>query len=154
MVRSVAMQLAPAGGRRQAAAAAAAADTASFGLTEEEAASIPEQDWIEVGYITQPHGVYGEMKVQPLTDEPEERLAAPGPRWLAPPPLRLRRLGGGKGAQLPRRVELEVRPGHVRCAAAAASYHQPRACRCSVYRFAFWLAWFSGLARLRPEANP
>lgn len=63
-----------------------------------------EGDWIEVGYITMPHGVYGEMKVQPLTDEPEERLGQPGTRWLQAPRLKLQRRAA---SEPPRRVELE-----------------------------------------------
>ncbi|EFN54123.1 hypothetical protein CHLNCDRAFT_25138 [Chlorella variabilis] len=43
-------------------------------------------EWVEVGRIGPPHGVRGEMKVQALTDFPEDRLATAGPRcacWLA-----------------------------------------------------------------------
>ena len=36
---------------------------------------------VVVGVIRQPHGVRGEMKVQPLTDFPEDRLASPGIRF-------------------------------------------------------------------------
>lgn len=93
-------------GKHRLPAAATTPSATAADLTDEEAATISDDDWIEVGYITQPHGVYGEMKVQPLTDEPEERLGMPGPRWLAPPPLRLRRLGGSR-REPPRRVELE-----------------------------------------------
>lgn len=39
-----------------------------------------EDGWVEVGRIGPPHGVRGEMKVQPLTDFPEDRLGTPGPR--------------------------------------------------------------------------
>ena len=42
------------------------------------AAAAPEL--VTVGVIRQPHGVRGEMKVQPLTDFPEDRLATPGVR--------------------------------------------------------------------------
>lgn len=41
-----------------------------------------EEEWVEVGRIGPPHGVRGEMKVQPLTDFPEDRLGEPGPRWV------------------------------------------------------------------------
>ena len=37
-------------------------------------------EWVEVGRIGPPHGVRGEMKVQALTDFPEDRLATAGPR--------------------------------------------------------------------------
>ena len=36
--------------------------------------------WVEVGVVRMPHGVRGEVKVQPLTDFPEDRLAEPGVR--------------------------------------------------------------------------
>lgn len=42
-------------------------------------------DLVEIGLIRSSHGVYGEMKVEPLTDFPEERLGVPGPRWLQSP---------------------------------------------------------------------
>ncbi len=41
-----------------------------------------EEEWVEIGKIGPPHGVRGEMKVQPLTDFPEDRLGEPGPRWV------------------------------------------------------------------------
>jgi hypothetical protein len=44
------------------------------------AVSTDEEEWVEVGRIGPPHGVRGEMKVQPLTDFPEDRLGTPGPR--------------------------------------------------------------------------
>ena len=43
-------------------------------------AASPADEWVEVGRIGPPHGVRGEMKVQPLTDFPEDRLATPGAR--------------------------------------------------------------------------
>ena len=36
--------------------------------------------WVEIGILRAPHGVRGEIKVQPLTDFPEDRLAEPGVR--------------------------------------------------------------------------
>ena len=42
--------------------------------------TVPEL--VVVGVIRQPHGVRGEMKVQPLTDFPEDRLASPGIRLV------------------------------------------------------------------------
>lgn len=43
-------------------------------------ASTDNEEWVEVGRVGPPHGVRGEMKVQPLTDFPEDRLGEPGPR--------------------------------------------------------------------------
>lgn len=39
-------------------------------------------EWVEVGILRAPHGVRGEIKVQPLTDFPEDRLAEPGARYV------------------------------------------------------------------------
>ena len=86
---------------RRAGAAAAAAGTAAPAPRTAPA----REEWVEVGLITQPHGVRGEMKVQPLTDFPQERLATPGTR-CAP-------AGGGAGL------------GRVRAAAELA-------CACSI----------------------
>ena len=55
------------------------------------AAASVEAEWIEVGVVGPPHGVRGEMKVQPLTDFPEDRLGTPGMRWLQPPAPKLGR---------------------------------------------------------------
>ena len=54
-------------------AAAAAADRVAARAADE---------WVEVGRVGPPHGVRGEMKVQPLTDFPEDRLGEPGARWV------------------------------------------------------------------------
>jgi hypothetical protein len=56
-----------------AARAVAAADGVSAQAADE---------WVEVGRVGPPHGVRGEMKVQPLTDFPEDRLGEPGARWV------------------------------------------------------------------------
>ncbi len=60
-------------------------------------------EWIEVGAIKAPHGVYGEMKVVPLTDFPAERLGEPGPRWLQ---ARAPKVGRNRQAP-PAEVQLE-----------------------------------------------
>ena len=40
---------------------------------------------VEVGILHGPHGVRGEIKVQPLTDFPEERLGSAGVRYACQP---------------------------------------------------------------------
>ena len=75
--------------RRRLAAAAAAAEGAPGSSSD------VDEDWIEVGRIGPPHGVRGEMKVQPLTDFPEDRLGTPGPRWV------LQGWGAGRAWGLP-----------------------------------------------------
>lgn len=55
---------------------------------------------LEVGLILTTHGVKGEVKVQALTDFPEERLLTPGTRWLqtgSSGPVRECYLEGGRG---------------------------------------------------------
>ncbi|MGD1872256.1 MAG: ribosome maturation factor RimM [Mastigocoleus sp.] len=52
-------------------------------------------NWIEIGKIVAPQGLYGEMRVYPQTDFPE-RFEIPGTRWL----LR-------EGATQPETVELQ-----------------------------------------------
>ena len=42
---------------------------------------INENEWIVVGLITSPHGIYGKVKVKSLSDF-EERFTNPGIRWL------------------------------------------------------------------------
>lgn len=39
-----------------------------------------QDDFVEVGMISRPHGVRGEVKVQLITDEPKKRLGTPGKR--------------------------------------------------------------------------
>ncbi|MDJ0714468.1 MAG: ribosome maturation factor RimM [Prochloraceae cyanobacterium] len=68
-------------------------------------------EWLEIGTITAPHGLKGQLKVAPDTDFPE-RFEVPGQRWLKyddrtlPQPIEL--LGGyqvpGKNAYV---IELE-----------------------------------------------
>lgn len=41
-----------------------------------------DSQWVEIGILRAPHGVRGEIKVQPLTDFPEDRLAEPGVRCV------------------------------------------------------------------------
>lgn len=53
-------------------------------LAEEGLDSQPE-DLVEIGVIRSAHGIRGEMKVEPLTSSPEERLGTPGPRSHLPP---------------------------------------------------------------------
>lgn len=62
-----------------------------------------QEEWVEIGRIGPPHGVRGEMKVQPLTDFPEDRLGEPGPRWLQAPAPKI----GRRKAPPPEEVELE-----------------------------------------------
>ncbi|KAL4859239.1 Ribosome maturation factor RimM [Chlorella vulgaris] len=70
---------------------------------DEDESQEDEEEWVEVGKIGPPHGVRGEMKVQPLTDFPEDRLGTPGPRWIqAPAP----KMGRRQAAEL-EEVELE-----------------------------------------------
>lgn len=38
--------------------------------------------YVAIGIIRSAHGVYGEMKVEPLTDFPEDRLGSPGIRYI------------------------------------------------------------------------
>lgn len=56
-----------------------------------------EDEWIEIGIVGPPHGVRGEMKVQPLTDFPEERLGQPGKRWLQ---AQMPRIAARKGSHV------------------------------------------------------
>ncbi|GAB4821962.1 hypothetical protein N2152v2_009008 [Parachlorella kessleri] len=60
-------------------------------------------EFVEVGVVGPPHGVRGEVKVQPLTDFPKERLGTPGTRWLRAPVPKL----GRRRALPPTAVELE-----------------------------------------------
>lgn len=41
-----------------------------------------QDDFVEVGLISRPHGVRGEVKVQLITDEPRKRLGTAGKRWV------------------------------------------------------------------------
>lgn len=72
---------------------------------DEERDGQDDDEWelVEVGKIGIPHGVRGEVKVQPLTDFPEQRLGMPGIRYIVDP-----KKGGlrqGRRAD-PRQVEL------------------------------------------------
>ena len=58
--------------------AAEAADRDAHG--EAAAPPAPAEEWIEVGLIRSAHGLRGEVKVEPLTDEPQQRLGTPGSR--------------------------------------------------------------------------
>lgn len=40
-----------------------------------------QDDFVEVGLISRPHGVRGEVKVQLITDEPKKRLGTAGKRY-------------------------------------------------------------------------
>lgn len=42
--------------------------------------SSEETEWIEIGIVGPQHGIQGEVKIQALTDFPEERLEDPGRR--------------------------------------------------------------------------
>ncbi|KAL0036429.1 hypothetical protein WJX77_007389 [Trebouxia sp. C0004] len=67
-------------------------------LPEQHASAQPEH--LEVGVILTTHGVKGELKVQALTDFPEERLLTPGTRWLQTGntgPVKECYLEGGRG---------------------------------------------------------
>ncbi len=48
--------------------------------SEANGAAAPAFEWVEVGLIRSAHGLRGEMKVEPLTDSPEERLGTSGTR--------------------------------------------------------------------------
>ena len=72
--------------------AVAPSSPAELGLTEQqspvETDSGEQQDeFLEIGKIVTTHGVKGEVKVQALTDFPEERLMTPGIRYGASRPL-------------------------------------------------------------------
>lgn len=40
-----------------------------------------QDDFVEVGLISRPHGVRGEVKVQLITDEPKKRVGTAGKRY-------------------------------------------------------------------------
>jgi hypothetical protein len=61
------------------AAALMRATSVDEGAAEPAELDVPTE-FVEVGVVGAPHGVRGEMKVQPLTDFPEERLGTPGTR--------------------------------------------------------------------------
>jgi 16S rRNA processing protein RimM len=84
-------------------ATAAQPDAAPETAAAAPAAAAAAAEWVEVGVVGPPHGVRGEMKVQPLTDFPEERLGEPGPRWLRAPASRV----GRRDAAPPQEMELE-----------------------------------------------
>ncbi|KAK9706904.1 hypothetical protein RND81_07G159800 [Saponaria officinalis] len=44
--------------------------------------SVEESEFVEIGYISDVHGLQGEIRVKHNTDFPELRLATPGKRWL------------------------------------------------------------------------
>ncbi|KAJ6751695.1 hypothetical protein OIU85_002151 [Salix viminalis] len=44
--------------------------------------SYSESEFVEVGYISNVHGLQGEISVKPTTDFPELRFSKPGRRWL------------------------------------------------------------------------
>lgn len=46
----------------------------------EEGLDTQPEDLVEIGIIRSAHGLRGEMKVEPLTSTPEERLGTPGLR--------------------------------------------------------------------------
>ena len=62
-------------------------------------APVPPADLIEIGVFGGPHGVRGEVRLFPSTDDPAARLRA-GERWVAPPP------GGLGRTALPRPVRV------------------------------------------------
>ncbi|XP_061960204.1 uncharacterized protein LOC133681112 [Populus nigra] len=62
-----------------------------------------ESEFVEVGYISNVHGLQGEISVKPTTDFPELRFSKPGRRWL-------RQLVSGK--DVIREVELVEGRGH------------------------------------------
>ncbi|DBB09767.1 TPA: hypothetical protein ACH3X3_001400 [Trebouxia sp. C0006] len=66
--------------------------------SEQHVSAQPEH--LEVGVVLTTHGVKGELKVQALTDFPEERLLTPGKRWLQTGnagPVKECYLEGGRG---------------------------------------------------------
>ncbi|KAJ6423845.1 hypothetical protein OIU84_024755 [Salix udensis] len=65
--------------------------------------SYSESEFVEVGYISNVHGLQGEISVKPTTDFPELRFSKPGRRWL-------RQLVSGK--DVIREVELVEGRGH------------------------------------------
>lgn len=80
---------------RSAASASASHDEQ---IPEQHVSAQPEH--LEVGVILTTHGVKGELKVQALTDFPEERLLTPGRRWLQTGnagPVKECYLEGGRG---------------------------------------------------------
>ncbi|KAF9666444.1 hypothetical protein SADUNF_Sadunf16G0230000 [Salix dunnii] len=65
--------------------------------------SYSESEFVEVGYISNVHGLQGEISVKPTTDFPELRFSKPGRRWL-------RQLVSGK--DVIQEVELVEGRGH------------------------------------------
>ena len=53
------------------------------GAASPEAGAAQAADWIEVGLIRSVHGLRGEVKVEPLTDSPADRLGTAGARHVA-----------------------------------------------------------------------
>eukprot|EP01026_Neomeris_dumetosa_P062429 TRINITY_DN59061_c0_g1_i7.p4 TRINITY_DN59061_c0_g1~~TRINITY_DN59061_c0_g1_i7.p4 ORF type:complete len:241 (-),score=32.74 TRINITY_DN59061_c0_g1_i7:287-1009(-) len=58
------------------------------------------RELVGVGRITMPHGVRGQLKVLPLTDDPTRRLGTPGKRWLAPRKLLVSKDSGLREVEL------------------------------------------------------
>jgi ribosomal 30S subunit maturation factor RimM len=58
----------------------------------------PPSDLVEVATFGAPHGVRGEVRIFPVTDEPEERLLEEGARFWVAPQLESGR-GGGSGGK-------------------------------------------------------
>ncbi len=53
-------------------------------MNDERSTINQEKEWLEVGKITSPQGLKGELRVYPDSDFPE-RFTKPGPRWLKHP---------------------------------------------------------------------
>jgi RimM N-terminal domain len=56
---------------------------ADSGAASPAAGAAQGADWIEVGLIRSVHGLRGEVKVEPLTDSPANRLGTGGARHVA-----------------------------------------------------------------------
>lgn len=75
----------------------------SLATQETVETSKSESEFVEVGYISNVHGLQGEISVKPTTDFPELRFSKPGRRWL-------RQLVSGK--DVIQEVELVEGRGH------------------------------------------
>lgn len=59
------------------------------GAASPEPIAAQAADWIEVGLIRSVHGLRGEVKVEPLTDSPADRLGTAGARHVAVSTMRM-----------------------------------------------------------------
>lgn len=82
-------------------------------------------DLVEVATFGAPHGVRGEVRIFPVTDEPEERLLQEGTRFWVAPQVESRSGGGGGGRPGGGRGEILIGRGSSSTPAAAAPKPRP-----------------------------